>query len=101
TDGVTECRKGERFIERAEVLNVIKQYIHLSAQQMVDNVYKHFERMQGFRLRDDFTLMITRYKVYTLRKSGPRLGYMFVVDKGGSPGIGHLVRGVIINRRSS
>ncbi|HLR08975.1 MAG TPA: PP2C family protein-serine/threonine phosphatase [Bacillota bacterium] len=63
TDGVTECRKGERFIERAEVLNVIKQYIHLSAQQMVDNVYKHFERMQGFRLRDDFTLMIIRQKV--------------------------------------
>ncbi|MDC3415234.1 PP2C family protein-serine/threonine phosphatase [Aquibacillus sp. 3ASR75-11] len=57
TDGVTECRQGERFIEHEEVLNVIKQYMHLSAQEMVDNVFKHFERLQDFHLRDDFTLI--------------------------------------------
>src|SRR5699024_3279290 len=29
TDGVTECRVGERFIERDEVLGVIRKYMHL------------------------------------------------------------------------
>lgn len=60
TDGVTECRDGERFIESEEVLDVIKQYAHLPAQEMVAQVYKHFERLQDFQLRDDFTLLILR-----------------------------------------
>ncbi|WP_106494771.1 PP2C family protein-serine/threonine phosphatase [Lentibacillus sp. Marseille-P4043] len=63
TDGVTECRQGERFIETEEVLDVIKSYSHLSAQDMVDHVYKYFERMQNFELRDDFTLIILRKEV--------------------------------------
>lgn len=58
TDGVTECRKDGRFLEREEVLAVIQQYIHLPAQKLVEQVYKHFERLQDFHLRDDFTLMI-------------------------------------------
>lgn len=60
TDGVTECRQGNRFIEREEVLEVIKQYAHLPAQDLVDNVYKHFERIQSFELKDDFTLIVLR-----------------------------------------
>ncbi|MBM7571075.1 PP2C family protein-serine/threonine phosphatase [Aquibacillus albus] len=63
TDGVTECRVGNRFIEREEVLEVIKKYIHLPAQEAVEQVYKHFERLQGFQLRDDFTLIIIRKNV--------------------------------------
>ncbi|MBM7543277.1 PP2C family protein-serine/threonine phosphatase [Amphibacillus cookii] len=63
TDGVTECRVGDRFIERDEVLQVIKDYIHLPAQEAVDSVYKYFERLQDFHLRDDFTLIIIRKKV--------------------------------------
>ncbi|MFS0748986.1 PP2C family protein-serine/threonine phosphatase [Oceanobacillus sp. 1P07AA] len=63
TDGVTECRDGDRFIETEEVLQVIRQYAHLSAQEMVDSVYKHFERLQGFQLRDDFTLFAIRKSV--------------------------------------
>ncbi|AXI08043.1 phosphoserine phosphatase [Oceanobacillus zhaokaii] len=63
TDGVTECRDGERFIEMEEVLNVIKQYIDLPAQELVTNVYKHFERLQNFQLADDFTLLILRKEV--------------------------------------
>ncbi|WP_112179730.1 MULTISPECIES: PP2C family protein-serine/threonine phosphatase [Paraliobacillus] len=60
TDGVSECRVGDRFIEREEVLDVIKEYIHLPAQEAVEHVYKHFERVQDFQLRDDFTLIILR-----------------------------------------
>lgn len=60
TDGVTECRQGDRFIESDEVLEVIKEHIHLPAQEIVEHVYKHFERLQNFQLRDDFTLIILR-----------------------------------------
>ncbi|PAV30715.1 phosphoserine phosphatase [Virgibacillus profundi] len=63
TDGVTECRDGDRFIESEEVLDVIKKYADLPAQEMVNQVYKHFERLQNFQLRDDFTLMILRKRV--------------------------------------
>ncbi|MGP4074041.1 PP2C family protein-serine/threonine phosphatase [Piscibacillus sp. B03] len=60
TDGVTECRDGDRFIEREEVLEVIREYKHLSAQEIVDNVYKYLERLQDFKLRDDFTLIVLK-----------------------------------------
>ncbi|WP_099156469.1 PP2C family protein-serine/threonine phosphatase [Virgibacillus ndiopensis] len=63
TDGVTECRDGDRFIESEEVLEVIKSYAHLPVQKIVDHVYKHFERLQNFQLRDDFTLIILRREV--------------------------------------
>ncbi|RDW15094.1 PP2C family protein-serine/threonine phosphatase [Oceanobacillus chungangensis] len=63
TDGVTECRDGERFIETEEVLNIIKEYIDLPAQEIVTNVYKHFEKLQDFQLKDDFTLLILRKEV--------------------------------------
>ncbi|WP_430788626.1 PP2C family protein-serine/threonine phosphatase [Virgibacillus flavescens] len=60
TDGVTECRQGDRFIESEEVLDVIRKHIHLPAQEIVDLVFKYFERLQNFQLRDDFTLIILR-----------------------------------------
>ncbi|MFQ3545170.1 PP2C family protein-serine/threonine phosphatase [Halobacillus rhizosphaerae] len=63
TDGVTECRQGDRFIEQEEILHVIKQYAHLPAQEVVEQVFKHFERLQDFQLRDDFTLIILRRNV--------------------------------------
>ncbi|PWU68070.1 PP2C family protein-serine/threonine phosphatase [Gracilibacillus dipsosauri] len=63
TDGVTECRIGERFIESEEVLHVIRQYIHLPAQEAVEKVFKYFERIQDFHLRDDFTLIFLKKEV--------------------------------------
>ncbi|UOQ91805.1 PP2C family protein-serine/threonine phosphatase [Halobacillus shinanisalinarum] len=63
TDGVTECRQGDRFIEQEEILEVIREYSHLPAQETVEQVYKHFERLQDFQLRDDFTLIILRRNV--------------------------------------
>ncbi|WP_337017114.1 PP2C family protein-serine/threonine phosphatase [Oceanobacillus massiliensis] len=63
TDGVTECRDGDRFIDSNEVLGIIREYAHLPAQEMVDSVFKHFERLQDFQLRDDFTLLILRKDV--------------------------------------
>lgn len=63
TDGVTECRVGDRFIDRDEFLEVIQTYIHLPAQEAVEQVYKHFERLQEFQFRDDFTLIIIQKMV--------------------------------------
>ncbi|MGN8647755.1 PP2C family protein-serine/threonine phosphatase [Gracilibacillus sp. HCP3S3_G5_1] len=60
TDGVTECRIGDRFIETEEVLEVIRRYMHLPAQEAVRLVYRHFERLQDFQLRDDFTLIFLK-----------------------------------------
>ncbi|KGX86561.1 PP2C family protein-serine/threonine phosphatase [Pontibacillus litoralis] len=63
TDGVTECRVNDRFIEREEICEVLSQYKHLSAQEMTEQVYRYFERLQDFHLRDDFTMIILRRDV--------------------------------------
>lgn len=60
SDGVTESRIEEKFIEREDIVELIKKYIHLSAQEIVTNIYKDLERLQGFKLRDDFTLIILK-----------------------------------------
>lgn len=60
TDGVTECRKDDGFIEIQEILEIIKRYTHLQAQELVHQVFKHFERLQNFHLSDDFTLIVIR-----------------------------------------
>lgn len=63
TDGVTECRVGGEFIEREAILEVLKQNKHLAAQDLVMHVYKYFERLQNFQLRDDFTLIVLKKQV--------------------------------------
>lgn len=63
TDGVTECRYDDRFIETDEVLAIIRKFLHLPAQELVEQVYKYFERLQNFQLRDDFTLIVLRKDV--------------------------------------
>lgn len=60
SDGVTECRTQDGFIERETVTKLIEKYLHLKAQDIVTNVYKDLERLQAFHLRDDFTLIILK-----------------------------------------
>ncbi|WP_096201990.1 PP2C family protein-serine/threonine phosphatase [Bacillus sp. FJAT-45350] len=60
SDGVTECRKGGDFIERDEVVEIIRANIHLSAQEIVDNVYHELAKLQEYKLRDDFSLIVIR-----------------------------------------
>jgi len=62
TDGVTECKRNDRFIKREEVIDVIKCYNHLHAQEQVNKVYQHFEHLPDFELKDDFTLIIIEKK---------------------------------------
>ncbi|MBM7694595.1 sigma-B regulation protein RsbU (phosphoserine phosphatase) [Peribacillus deserti] len=63
SDGVTECRTSEGFIERNTLIEFIEKNMHLSAQEMVNNIYKQLEKMQHFQLRDDFTLIILKRNV--------------------------------------
>ncbi|PSL42463.1 sigma-B regulation protein RsbU (phosphoserine phosphatase) [Salsuginibacillus halophilus] len=63
SDGVTECRTEQGFIEREEITRLIRNHMHLSAQEMVNHVFHELEKLQGFQLRDDFTLMILRREV--------------------------------------
>ena len=58
TDGVTECRSEEGFIEQQTVMDIIESVRHESAQDMVEYVFNKLEEMQDFDQRDDFTLVI-------------------------------------------
>lgn len=58
TDGVTECRTDEGFIEQEFIASLIHSLRHENAQTIVDSVFKELEKMQNFELRDDFTLVI-------------------------------------------
>lgn len=63
SDGVTECRVDGEFIEREQIVEMIRKYKHLSAQEIVDEIFLQLEKAQEFQLRDDFTLLILRRKV--------------------------------------
>lgn len=60
TDGVTECKRGDRFIKAEEVIEIIQKYNHLPAQEHVEKVYYHFDKLEDFELKDDFTLIIMK-----------------------------------------
>lgn len=63
SDGVTECRTKEGFIDKETLLGYIRKHMHLDAQNIVKNVYKELEKIQDFQLRDDFTLIIFKREV--------------------------------------
>ncbi|WP_088105708.1 PP2C family protein-serine/threonine phosphatase [Halalkalibacter urbisdiaboli] len=63
SDGVTEGRVDNEFIEREHVVKLIRKYMKLPAQEMVEGVYRDLATIQGFSMRDDFTLVILRRNV--------------------------------------
>jgi phosphoserine phosphatase RsbU/P len=63
SDGVTEARTEEGFIERSVITDLIDKYKHLTSQEMVEQIYRDLEKMQNFEMQDDFTLVILRRKV--------------------------------------
>ena len=60
TDGVTECKRDDRFITLKEVTEIIEMYHHLPAQEHVEKVYEYFNKKDDFDLKDDFTLIIIK-----------------------------------------
>ncbi|WP_181186150.1 SpoIIE family protein phosphatase [Alkalicoccus urumqiensis] len=63
SDGVTESRVDGEFIEREQITDMIRERLHLSAQEIVDEIFQELEKAQEFQLRDDFTLMLLRREV--------------------------------------
>ncbi|EKU44326.1 MULTISPECIES: PP2C family protein-serine/threonine phosphatase [Lysinibacillus] len=60
TDGVTEFRVKEEINSRDVITTLIKENRHLSAQQLCQLLYKEIERVQNFKLFDDFTVVILK-----------------------------------------
>ncbi|MED3876714.1 PP2C family protein-serine/threonine phosphatase [Lysinibacillus capsici] len=60
TDGVTEFRVKEELYSREVITTLIKENRHLSAQQLCQLLYKEIERVQNFKLFDDFTVVILK-----------------------------------------
>lgn len=60
TDGVTECRSKDGFIEQKKVMKIIESVKKETAQEMVEHVFQELEILQDFELRDDFTLVILK-----------------------------------------
>ncbi|MFK5709438.1 PP2C family protein-serine/threonine phosphatase [Lysinibacillus boronitolerans] len=60
TDGVTEFRVKEDLNAREIITTLIKENRHLSAQQLCQLLYKEIERVQNFKLFDDFTVVILK-----------------------------------------
>ena len=58
TDGVTEGRNAEGFIDEQVILSMLKDVAHLPAQQIVDFLYTELFKMQNYMLHDDFTLVL-------------------------------------------
>ncbi|MFJ7972310.1 PP2C family protein-serine/threonine phosphatase [Psychrobacillus sp. NPDC096389] len=58
TDGVTECRSKEGFIEQQTIMDIIENVKDQPAQEMVEYVFHKLEELQDFEQRDDFTLVI-------------------------------------------
>lgn len=58
TDGVTEGRTEQGFIEREVIFEMIEEKKGEPAQVIVQYVYDALERMQNAELSDDFTLVI-------------------------------------------
>lgn len=60
TDGVTEFRKNEELDSREVIVSLINKHKHLTAQQLCLLLHKEIERIQNFKLTDDFTVVILK-----------------------------------------
>ena len=58
TDGVTETRTDEGFIEDDLIKKIIESIKDERAQVIVDTVYNRLAELQNFQLHDDFTIVI-------------------------------------------
>ena len=58
TDGVTEARTEDGFIDMETIRNYLYDVKDESAQQMVEHVYQKLSDLQNYQLNDDFTIVI-------------------------------------------
>lgn len=58
TDGVTEGRNAEGFIDEEVIFNMLRDVKNLPAQHIADHLYTELFKMQNYMLHDDFTLVL-------------------------------------------
>lgn len=58
TDGVTEGRNAEGFIDEEVILKMLREMKDKPAQQITDYLYTELFKMQNYMLHDDFTLVL-------------------------------------------
>ena len=58
TDGVTEFRTDEGFIDESLIKTLLESVKDKSAQTIADTVYRKLGELQNYQLRDDFTIVI-------------------------------------------
>ena len=58
TDGVTETRTAEGFIDDGLIKTLLRSVKEKPAQMIADSVYQSLGEMQNFQLQDDFTIVI-------------------------------------------
>lgn len=58
TDGVTETRTEQGFIEERFISSILESVKDESAQKIADTVYQRLGELQNFQLHDDFTIVI-------------------------------------------
>ncbi|MBD1382143.1 PP2C family protein-serine/threonine phosphatase [Metabacillus arenae] len=63
SDGVTESRTADGFVDRSDITNAIRLYKKYNTQEIAENIYQDFLKLQDFDLKDDFTLIILRREV--------------------------------------
>lgn len=60
TDGVTEFRTNKELDSREVITSLIAKHKHLTAQQLCVLIHNEIERLQNFKLTDDFTVVIIK-----------------------------------------
>lgn len=60
SDGVTESKIDGEFVEKEFLLEEFRKSIHLHPQEIVMKVCRHLMKLQRYKLRDDFTLIILK-----------------------------------------
>ncbi|MCO7177159.1 PP2C family protein-serine/threonine phosphatase [Sporolactobacillus kofuensis] len=61
TDGVTEIRKDHEFIEREQIVEIIRRFMDLPAAQIVKCVMNELKKMQCCHLDDDCTFIALKF----------------------------------------
>jgi sigma-B regulation protein RsbU (phosphoserine phosphatase) len=60
TDGVTEARVEGQFIERETIKSMIRDHMHLPAQQAVEAIHQKLYEMTNYIMRDDQTILMIK-----------------------------------------
>jgi sigma-B regulation protein RsbU (phosphoserine phosphatase) len=60
TDGVTERKVGQRYLQREELITFIQAEIGNPAQVIADNLYRKLLELSNFELPDDHTMIVIR-----------------------------------------